>query len=272
MINKYSIIIVTTILFLTGNTFLQAQTNQIDPSFEVYRNLVNTVRNRSGASYPECLQRKLSVHIHSIGENDSTGFMADSVIIDHIDTINTVFSKICLSFEICKIEHVQNSVFFRLVSDDIDAMISTYNDPNVINIYLVSSNDSETEPGGYLVNTPADAIILTSTYLSSTIHQLGHFFGLVHTHENPGTELVDRTNCETAGDLLCDTEADPNINSQVNSNCQYIYGTTDSNGHYYTPPIFNFMSLSDNSCRSEFSPMQWRIIVETLKTTRSNLR
>ncbi|MBK8253659.1 MAG: hypothetical protein IPK82_13455 [Polyangiaceae bacterium] len=45
-------------------------------------------------------------------------------------------------------------------------------------------------------------------------HELGHLFGLWHTHhgsygESGQAELVDGGNCETAGDLLCDTPADP---------------------------------------------------------------
>jgi hypothetical protein len=40
---------------------------------------------------------------------------------------------------------------------------------------------------------------------------MGHNLGLLHTFEEPPKEYVDESNCNTAGDLVCDTSADPNV-------------------------------------------------------------
>lgn len=101
---------------------------------------------------------------------------------------------------------------------------------------------------------------------------MGHYLGLIHTHDNEyGAELVDRSNCSTTGDLLCDTEADPNLYDLVNNDCSYSYSTTDSNGDFYTPPLFNHMSYSNSNCRKEFTPLQFLIMIDVLINVRTNL-
>jgi len=73
------------------------------------------------------------------------------------------------------------------------------------------------------------------------MHELGHTFGLLHTFETKyGTEKVDGTNCDTSGDLICDTPADPGI--PVDNNCVFKYDEPDLNGDYYKTEIGNYMS------------------------------
>lgn len=95
---------------------------------------------------------------------------------------------------------------------------------------------------------------------SVIIHEMGHYFGLPHTHNFPGSELVDGSNCQTAGDGFCDTPADPNINGKVDGNCEYIGEEKDANGHFYLPPTNNYMSYSAPSCLREFSQEQTNAI------------
>jgi len=93
------------------------------------------------------------------------------------------------------------------------------------------------------------------------IHELGHFFGLYHTHHgrsnssSTSLELVDGSNCFTAGDFICDTPADPN--SWYECNYERL---KDANGDTYNPDSKNFMSYSGWSCWSEFSPQQWLLM------------
>jgi hypothetical protein len=98
------------------------------------------------------------------------------------------------------------------------------------------------------------------------VHELGHYFGLLHTHETAnGAENVTRNNgdgcwnCQTAGDLLCDTPADPDLSETANDypSCAYTGTGTDAcNGDSYVPMIDNIMSYADKYCRDVFTSEQ----------------
>lgn len=86
-------------------------------------------------------------------------------------------------------------------------------------------------------------------------HELGHSLGLLHTFDTTnGIELADQSNCSTAGDLVCDTPADPEDNSQV-SNCVWVGNRTDPHGTPYHPLVNNIMSYY-SGCRESFTPGQ----------------
>jgi len=105
---------------------------------------------------------------------------------------------------------------------------------------------------------------------SGTIsHEIGHEFRLDHTFERSnGVELVDGSNCATAGDLICDTPADPNRNDLVSGNDCIWEGTyedengfeihlRDANGDKYTPSLSNLMSnYGVWGCRHDFTVQQ----------------
>lgn len=98
-------------------------------------------------------------------------------------------------------------------------------------------------------------------YLSTASHEFGHYLDLLHTHQG-GDECVKRTNCEEAGDQLCDTPADPNLYEDGNSKvdkitCLYIGAEVDDcDNSPYVPDPQNFMSYSTKTCRTTFSPEQ----------------
>ncbi|APY11868.1 hypothetical protein BWZ22_11770 [Seonamhaeicola sp. S2-3] len=90
---------------------------------------------------------------------------------------------------------------------------------------------------------------------------MGHFFSLIHTHGPDNntltTELVDGSNCDTDGDGICDTPADPKLTCEnVNNFCQYIGTETDANGQAFTPDTGNIMSYAYKACRTHFSEQQ----------------
>jgi hypothetical protein len=105
-------------------------------------------------------------------------------------------------------------------------------------------------------------------------HELGHTFNLLHTHEPfYGYERVTRgagANCTTAGDLVCDTPADPygrfsGANSTCISGCPptYTCSFTDQDGNRYTPSPTNIMSYYF-PCVHDFTAGQFDRIQEGL--------
>ncbi len=136
--------------------------------------------------------------------------------------------------------------------------------------------------------------------LSRTItHEIGHVFGLEHTHavsrglgdDNMNAsgcyqESVSRTRrnywyngcsstdtylkCEINGDRMADTEASfKNLKSYLNENGTYNNGGgTDNWGDAWNPPVNNFMSYAINW--TEFSPMQIARIIFYANTRKVN--
>ena len=105
-------------------------------------------------------------------------------------------------------------------------------------------------------------------------HELGHYFTLFHTHgkTNQGTtdELVDGSNCEGAGDNVCDTPADPNLLGQV-TNCAYSGTQTDVNGDVYKPQVENIMAYSPDQCQNLFTAGQYGRIRNGFENSRAYL-
>lgn len=144
---------------------------------------------------------------------------------------------------------------------------------NVLNIYYANTVVSEqgNNVGGYAFlpwdNNPGPSeqyiIINTNNHdnQSTLAHELGHFFGLVHTHETYyGIEYVNQSNCSTAGDRVCDTPADPGLSGCLSSSCQYLaWGScpqTDPLGGVYNPSTSNIMSYASSSCRTTLTSGQ----------------
>lgn len=117
-------------------------------------------------------------------------------------------------------------------------------------------------------------------------HEIAHFFGVLHTDmfsgiiclREPVTRDRSLTNCPNGpgftkrcrftGDLLCDTDADPNMAQNGNYNeatCTWdAQGTRDFNGHIYHPDPRNYMSAGNEvgnpPCNNHFSNDQKNII------------
>ncbi len=106
-----------------------------------------------------------------------------------------------------------------------------YASDGVINVFYMKMNDVSQH--AYLPNSTLDLIVLNRDFFYygwSLTHEIGHWFGLHHTFSTEqGVENVTRDsndpcyNCETTGDLLCDTPAALNLNffgsAVVNADC-----------------------------------------------------
>lgn len=151
--------------------------------------------------------------------------------------------------------------------------------PYSINVYYVRTLQSsflkkkKTYRGVY--NPLTNSITVMTKKSSSTLaHEIGHYFGLKHPHQNWKSsklkqESVSRTrrsgflktklNCETNGDFLADTPAEPDLNLFSDSLCKYTGADTilDHWGDPYTPNTNNIMSYTnERDCRDNFTLMQ----------------
>lgn len=195
-----------------------------------------------------------------------------------INSANAAFAPIGFSFNVCKVIDIPD-YRYRDLNEGVTMaeLLDLHYHAEVINIYF-TANTSPAEGfaampapnSGDYVAVGSDAFQQGSVQL---IHQLGHFFGLYHTSGDGvfGPEFASGTNCTTAGDLLCDTPADPD--GTIGSNCLHQLPVFDPQGNKYAPPYDNYMSaLVDDGCGCRFTNDQYNRMYSQYKTNRSYLK
>lgn len=222
--------------------------------------------------------QQFAIQLHIVRRDDGTGGKAVADIRNEIaNFVNPYFAGVGIEFVECNPELYHNSSQYYILGDGMedpdvagDAMAASFNVANVINIYFVSDPDGACGWARFPWNLPVDYMVIANSCAdnnSTLVHELGHYFGLYHTHETFGgtkPESVTRNNanscwdCEDDGDKLCDTPADPNLSSTANNfpSCAYTGSGTDECGVSYTPAIDNIMSYADKQCRTDFTAQQ----------------
>ena len=201
----------------------------------------------------------------------------DNALLD----VNTSFSDAFMEFFLCDgINYINDDKLCDYNSGDQSHLTETNNVSGLINIYFIDyiENTAKQSICGYSDNTKGNDVIVIKTSCatngSSLAHELGHFFSLLHTHGigDMTTELVDGSNCDTDGDGICDTPADPKLTSKtINNFCEYTGNEVDANGDHYTPDTKNIMSYALKGCRTHFTPEQLARMYAYYKTTKSYL-
>ena len=246
-------------------------TNELTPQYYAYAQARNSLIEQN-RQLP-CVDKTLSIAVYIVRDSLGNPNILESNIHIAIDSLNELFSPICLSFNICSIEYINNYQWDTLtVNDDNgkheeEQMVTTYHKDSTINLYFIKA--FKNLPGEYGLSAypgGCDNIIIEKDHVNDkTIpHQFGRFFGLLPTFGMGNSqELVDGSNCETTGDFLCDTEADPQnspyFSLSTTSNCELANPQTDNNNQFYLPPTDNIMSFYRN-CRVRFTKQQYRIM------------
>lgn len=137
--------------------------------------------------------------------------------------------------------------------------------------------------GAYCKNCPDEKtnddyiVMAKDSTLELYIHEVGHFLGLDHTFKNYNShneELVDGSNCQEAGDRICDTPTDPGKNPENETyyceldGCEVLSCPEDNNGDQAKPDTSNYMSYY-NFCRDSFTPEQYEVMACYARTEQS---
>lgn len=219
-----------------------------------------------------CLNKKFSIVAHVVRDSMGNLNMNVADIADQVNQVNQYFSRICASFEVCEVRIIDNFQYDVLENDgEWQEALIKYHQPYRINLFYVTGSLVATEveecgfatPSG-IQETQTGGIITVKDCTNAQVlaHQLGHYFGLLHTFENRN-ELVNGTNCDTAGDMICDTPADPYIPGTPMQlyldrmvQCRFNGAQTDANGEFYRPDVGNLMSFYPDDCRCGFTRLQ----------------
>lgn len=218
----------------------------------------STYRNvKSGIIY-------MPIKAHVVGRDNGTGYYSLATLLQVICELNTRYQPVGFYFYLDPaIDYIDNTLFYQDgSSQDAYNSMGANNVADEINMYFVQAS-----PGlcGYYAPWLDCVCIIGGCGQpggTTITHELGHFFSLPHTFNGweggntpgPGQlELVNGSNCSTAGDYFCDTPADF---LSVRWNCPYAGTQTDPTGTPYNPDPTFYMSYASDACTNRFSNLQ----------------
>lgn len=185
---------------------------------------------------------------------------------------STYFDAICMSFTSCDTEVVENYSYSKLSNNYYAEEVGVlYAYPRRINVFFVNEIEFTSHCGysytnGISIEKQAQIFIELAPKNCSDgpaeqlAHHMGRLLGLRPTNFSSGSELVDGSNCDTEGDKICDTPADPfpiegTERDSFFMACEFIWNETDPNGDFYTPSMNNMMS--PYPCKCQFTYQQY---------------
>ncbi len=244
------------------------------------------------------------VTFHATAQSTGLGRVSVSDILDQLCELNEDFLGMNMQFYIKQINEVNNNAIY----DNPGATASNFlmvnsRDDSAVNIWVTqnATNSNVTPPGtvtlGYYDPDPtADWIVIrkseTNGASTTLSHEMGHFFSLLHPHNGwevdpwePGdmnpvatfapngfalNEKQDGSNCENAGDLVCDTP--PDYNGIFWPDCDFTGGAMDPDGVLIDPEESNYMSYFGNCPLDDyhFSDMQQALMIQNLNSSERN--
>jgi len=265
---RFTLIFMIAMLFtqvnVWGQSFCETSSYGVNPGFKS----ATKSANASGPFY-------LRVYVHVIRRDDGTGGQPISAVHEAMSILNADFNPHNIYFVWDCVVHYVDSDHRYLVNHNAIFRESEGHDDG-IDMYLFPDEAN----GGGSIN--GDIGELTEfriggreghsagiSYVRSSVmsHEMGHILNLYHTHhgcEEGGTwENTDGSNCDTAGDYICDTPADPKLIARVDAEtCEW-----NGAGHPATcappEPLDNYnpntrliMSYTKVACREYFTEGQ----------------
>ncbi len=273
-----------------------------------YGQTCGTVVTQSQIDYQEALSSELTrsmdfaqgiidipVQFHVVRSSDGQGGISVEVIKRQFELLNERYIHANIRFvQKTDIHYIDDDRFANFRMSLEKELAEKHDIANIINIYCIE------DIGGYYGysyhpdDDRANRVVMGKQGLdnSSTLsHEMGHFFGLYHTHGkglsiSEPMEPIDRnadynnngiSDCYELGDNLCDTPADPNMGSQKYRDycletCELSSEIPAKGGDYYQPSITNIMCYNQYpDCRSVFTKEQYTRIAQTARNERRKL-
>lgn len=210
----------------------------------------------------------IPVRVHIVKNKKGLPGVVTTNLLSSVSLANSYFKNAGISFFIDSINYIDDYNYSYITFNELTKeLLTKYKRSNRINLFVVDSikqDNKRTYGFTYFPNEPDSNIIyLDKNYStgSSLTAMLGHFMGLLSTHESGGgQELADESNCAASGDFICDTWADPGLHNQVIDSCLYIGTMKDNHSKYFLPSVANIMSDSPDKCKCILTPLQYRRI------------
>ncbi len=219
------------------------------------------------------------VTFHLVAKNDGSGRIKTKFMLQQMAVLIDDFKKkgMYLYLDEASWNKIDKTSIY-LNASSFENSIVGYKDPNAVNIFICENADTPGGVGttlGYY-SPSGDFVIIrindVENTTSSLTHELGHFFSLPHTFygwegvfgiynwqngwdpdqfggkvtmttapgSNVEVEVVNRDNCTTAADRICDTPVDYNFGFQAQE-CEWKKTVLDRNDDLIDPQENNFM-------------------------------
>lgn len=225
-------------------------------------------------NWPTCEAVEIPVFGLIAQRSDGSGPNHRSHYLDAVNTLKNGFAGTGFTFRSIGFRYVPEDELFTVDASQAGQHIHFYGHPYALNLFIaddISYEDPNQTPSTVYANGTAAfpwqsnlGFFVKRARVNdlTVVHEMGHTLGLLHTHSNAlGIEAVVRpgefpgncVNCETTGDLLCDTDADyPNARVQRCVDKDNFFGLC---WRRYRLPMDNYMSYY-GSCRNRFTQGQ----------------
>ncbi len=197
-----------------------------------------------------------------------------------LDEVNRAYALSDVEFYFCGSPQLIEGKGIYTYSEAKDILNARKHVPNTINVFYIDDIGGQVFDRNFVagistfpwMGEPKDRFIIMKKEFSKNgptlAHELGHFLGLLHTHEPAlGLEFVNGSNCSQAGDQVCDTPADPNLGITGLNGCTYEGNVLDPNGEPYKPSPSNLMSYAPDRCQFFFTEGQAERMQFFIETT-----
>ncbi len=238
------------------------------------------------------------IKLHLVAKTDGTGRLSDKEAFRSLCLLNNDFIGANIQFYLKDgtFNYINNTTIYNNPTLPASIfLLQNERDTRAVNVFVsevarpTDAGDNSIIAGFYSPGN--DWVVMRKDAMNKWAfpHELGHYFSLMHTHlgwdsepydpeihgipapatspdGNP-TEKVDRSNCETAGDRICDTPAD--YNGITTFSCTYEGGALDPDSVLIDPDEHNYMSYFSFCDRGEytFSGEQISIIQKDLASS-----
>ncbi len=224
---------------------------------------------------PYCVRTYITVFADNNGNNRAA---SDEAIIRLFDQMVLSYKPYSICFMLMGIKQVNNSdLLYQDKSEESE--LDPFKKVGMLNVFIhLTVSDGTRTIGGtsYDIPNTGHYCSISSGRLtypddnSTMAHEVGHVFGLYHTFEphpwDPfhGKESAERNttffcyDCEEDGDLVCDTQADPDqdlasgqpsyLEAHTDANCVYNGTNVDECNNVYHPATNNIMSYGRVEC------------------------
>ena len=238
------------------------------------------LRTQSSARIANSCFYTVRVFFHLVRNTDGTGGQDVGIINTIMTNLTNAYTPHSIFFLNSGNDQIRNSYYMTAFDSQVkfSQLITVNSVSNAINVYLLDNN---TFNAGKASGIPGNSLVIGGNYSVNGVvqnlvpslvvaHEMGHCLGGYHTFETltNGAELVNRSNCTSAGDLVCDTPAEsPNYNFTENTACNWTTNFTDSNGQTYSPALNNIMDYIRPSCMQLFTAGQGTRMRSVLSTS-----